>query len=92
MKLRPRTPFPLVLIGGPVAGVAGWLLFSNAKGQPTSASFWFAVFSALAFGIVVGLLVTRRVGNAAIYGVLATLLALTAWLLYLAVFLASDPS
>ena len=92
MNSRRRNLFALVLVGGPVAGLAAWLLFDSGKGQPTSASFWFAVFASFGLGAVVGLAATRRIGEATLYGIVTTSLAVTTWLVCLLVFFASDRS
>ena len=77
---------------GPLAAVAGWLLFRTDRGQPTSASFWFAVCVAFGVSLLLGLAATRRLGRSSLWGVVSTLLAVLTWLVWLFVFIGTDPS
>jgi len=79
--------FPLVV--GPAAGVLGWLLFRTNSGQPTGASFWFAVLVALGLGLVLGFAISRRIGATFLYALATSTLALATWVLWLAAFASS---
>jgi hypothetical protein len=79
--------FPLVV--GPTAGVLGWLLFRTSSGQPTTASFWFAVLVAFGLGLILGFGTSRRIGGALLFGVVTSVLALVTWLIWLAAFASS---
>ena len=67
---HPRHGFETFVFFGwlvPLAAVAGWLLLRTDRGQPTTVSFWFAVFVAFALGLLVGLVATRRIGSASLW-------------------------
>jgi len=80
------------MLVGPLAAVAGWLLFRTDRGQPTPASFWFAVFVPFALGHLLGLVATRKIGRASLWGVTGTVVAVLTWLVWLFVFIGTDPS
>ena len=61
--------FPLVV--GPGCGVAGWLLLRTSSGQPTNASFWFAVLVSFGLGTILGFAVSRGIRGAFLLGVRA---------------------
>ena len=79
--------FPLVV--APTAGVLGWLLFRTSSGQPTNASFWFAVLVVFGLGLILGFGTSRRIRGAFLYGVVTSVLALVTWLIWLAAFVSS---
>lgn len=89
MTVSPEVQKLLPLAVGPTAGVLGWLLFRTSSGQPTNASFWFAVFVAFGLGWILGFGTSRRIKGAFLYGVVAIVLALVTWLIWLAAFVSS---
>jgi hypothetical protein len=77
---------------GPIAAIAGWLIFRTDRGQPTAASFWFAVGAACLVSFLLGLVATRRIGKASQWSLVSIVLAVTTWLTWLVIFAGTDNS
>lgn len=63
--------------------------FRTGSGQPTRATFWFAVLVSLGAGTIFDFALTRRIRRSPLYGLVTSILAFVVWLIWLSQFITS---